>query len=208
MRQSKITSFKEDSMAISGSRFLIDHSVLTKRQLSGLRAALIIGGLAAVLLGILIWSWPNATLLLVGWAFGVFFIISGIVRAVIGLSARWTSAGSKTLTVVLSVLLVIAGIVVLANPGFGIVVLATLVGIVWILEGIAALTSIPDGSLKWLAVIYGVLSILGGILVVLAPVAAAGLMLIFAASLLIVAGIMQTLEGIVFGRGQDRPTVV
>lgn len=195
-------------MAIDGSRWLIDHSILSKGQLNGLRAALIVGGLAAVILGIVIWSWPGVTLLLVGWAFGWFFIISGIVRAVIGVTARWTSTGTKVLTVVLSVLLVIAGIVVLVNPGFGVVILATTIGIVWILEGIAALTAVPNGSLKWLAVIYGILSIIGGIFVILSPALAANIMLIFAASLLVVAGIMQTLEGIVFGRGRDKPAVV
>jgi len=189
----------------TSAKWVIDHTMLSPKQIRGVRAALIVGGLVAVLLGILIWAWPGVTLLLVNWAFGIFFIVSGIIRAVLAFSAHSTSAGQKALVVVLSVLLVIAGIIVMINPGLGISVLATLVGIVWIFEGVAALTSLPKGSLKWLAIVYGVLSIVGGIFVVISPLFAAGVMLIFAAVMLIVGGISQTLEGIVFARGRDKP---
>ncbi|WP_166983529.1 HdeD family acid-resistance protein [Paramicrobacterium fandaimingii] len=192
-------------MSENTTKWLIDHVRLSPGQITGIRVALIIGGLAAVALGIVIWAWPGVTLLLVAWAFGVFFIVTGIVRAAIGLSAFEATTGGKILAVVLGILLVIAGIVILINPGFGITILATVVGIVWIVEGIASLASLPNSSLKWLAVVYGVLSIVGGILVVISPGFAAGVMLIVAATMLVVGGIAQTLEGIVFARGRDKP---
>lgn len=192
-------------MAENATTWLVDHAALSPGQITRIRVALIVGGLAAVLLGIVIWSWPGVTLLLVAWAFGLYFIISGLVRAAIGLAAHENTTGAKGLALVLGALLVVAGILVLINPGFGIVVLATIVGLVWIVEGIASLASLPTGSLKWLAVVYGVLSLVGGILVVLSPGFAAGLMLILAATMLVVGGIAQTLEGIVFARGRDKP---
>lgn len=192
-------------MPESTTKWPIDHVHLSPGQITGIRAALIIGGLAAVVLGIMIWAWPGVTLMVVAWAFGLFFIVTGIVRAAIGLSAFEATTGGKVLAVVLGALLVIAGIVILINPGFGISILATIVGIVWIVEGVASLASLPNSSLKWLAVVYGVLSVAGGILVVISPGFAAGVMLIFAATMLVVGGIAQTLEGIVFARGRDKP---
>lgn len=192
-------------MADNGTRWLVDHTALSPAQINGIRAALIVGGLAAVVLGIVIWAWPSVTLVLVAWAFGLFFIVSGIVRGVIGLTAFGETTGGKILAVVLGIAMVIAGILILINPGFGITVLATIVGLVWIVEGAAALASLPTSSLKWLAVVYGVLSIVGGVFVVLSPIFAAGVLLILAATMLVVGGTAQTLEGIVFARGRDKP---
>ncbi|PFG31417.1 HdeD family acid-resistance protein [Paramicrobacterium agarici] len=188
-----------------GTTWLIDHVALSPGQVKGVRAALIVGGLAAVVLGIVIWAWPGVTLLLVAWAFGVFFIVAGIARAGLGLAAFDETTGGKILAVILGIFLVIAGIVVLINPGFGVALLATMVGFVWIVEGAASLASLPTSSLKWLAIVYGVLSIVGGVFVILSPNFAAGVMLIFAATMLVVGGIAQTLEGIVFARGRDKP---
>lgn len=194
-------------MRNTATRWLVEHSLLTDRQIGAVRAALIVGGLAAFALGIVIWAWPGATLTVVAWAFGLFFIISGLVRIGMGIALRDATTLAKVGTVLIGVVIIVTGIVVLANPGVGVVALATLVGIIWVIEGVGALTTLPAGSLKWLALIYGLLSVIGGILVILSPAFAAGVMLLFAASFLVVGGMMQTLEGIVFGRGRDKPTV-
>lgn len=194
-------------MRNDATRWLVEHSLLTDRQIGLVRAALIVGGLAAFALGIVIWAWPGATLMIVAWAFGLFFIVSGLVRIGMGVALRDATTLAKVVTVIIGVIIIVTGVIVLVNPDVGIVALATLVGIVWVIEGVGALTTLPAGSLKWLALIYGVLSVVGGILVILSPAFAAGVMLLFAASFLVVGGMMQVLEGIVFARGRDRPTV-
>ncbi|MCP2032789.1 uncharacterized membrane protein HdeD (DUF308 family) [Okibacterium sp. HSC-33S16] len=164
------------------------------------RLAIIVAGVVAILVGIAILVWPQATLALVAWLFGLYFIVSGVARIVKAAMSRGLANSYRAFLAVFGILLVVGGAFVLANPLFGVTVVATLIGFTWILEGIGVLVDVPRGRATWVTVLFGIVSIAAGVIVLVAPVAATVFWLQLTAVLLIVAGLMQAIQGAMIGR--------
>jgi uncharacterized membrane protein HdeD (DUF308 family) len=184
--------------------FAFDSSRMSSGQINGIRVALVVSGLVAILVGILILAQPGVVLTVVGWLFGLFFIVTGVLRVGRSVGVRNENAGLRWISGILGVLLVAAGIVILLNPGFGVEVLAMVIGIAWIIEGAAALAAFAPDSSRWLGVLYGVLSIVAGALVLILPSLAVDVFLLVAAIMLIAAGAVQLVQAIFFGRKAKR----
>lgn len=180
--------------------FTVEPSQFSKSQLNGIRWALGIAGLAAVAIGIAIFVWANATLLIVAWLFGLYFLIAGIARVVRSFTIPGLTAGNRILSVILGLLVVIAGVYLLINPSFGVEILAYIIGIAWIIEGVATLADSSSRSSRGLGILYALISIAGGILIFFVPTAAVVFLLKIAAIVLIIAGIVQIFQAITLGR--------
>ena len=175
-------------------------SPLTKSQLTGIRIALAIAGVAALAIGIAVFVWPESTLMLVAWLFGLYFVVVGILRIARSFSGTAGSGGYRVFSFILGLLLLAAGVYLMINPEFGVELLAYAIGIAWIIEGVAALVDRPAASPRWLSVTYGLLSIIGGILIFFIPVTAVVFLLKIAAILLMIAGAVQVVQAITLGR--------
>lgn len=169
-------------------------------ELKTARTVIIVAGVVAIVAGVAIFLWPEATLSIVAWLFGLYFVVSGIARIVRAIMTRGPSASYRVFLAVLGLLLVIGGVFVFANPLFGVAVVAAIIGLTWIVEGIGVLIDMPRGSARWIAILVGVVSILGGLILLFAPVAATVFWLQVSAALLVVVGIMEVIQGIVLGR--------
>ncbi|WP_183086428.1 HdeD family acid-resistance protein [Mycetocola zhadangensis] len=173
---------------------------ISPSEVKTIRLVSIVAGIVAVIFGIAILFWPQATLTAVAWLFGVYFVVSGASRIIRAIMAKGLAGSYRAFLAVLGVLLIIGGVVVLINPLFGVTVLATIIGITWILEGIGVLMDLPRGKGAWVGVAFGLISIAAGVVVLFAPVAATVFWLQVTAILLILAGIMQTIQGTTLGR--------
>ncbi len=169
-------------------------------ELKTARTVVIVTGVVAIIVGGAIFLWPEATLSIVAWLFGLYFVVSGIARIVRAVATTGPSASYRIFLAVLGVLLVIGGVFVFANPLFGVAVVAAVIGLTWIVEGIGVLMDMPRGSARWIAIIVGVVSILGGLVLLFAPVAATVFWLQVSAALLVIVGIMQVVQGVALGR--------
>lgn len=142
--------------------------------LEGLRLArewpaVFVMGLITVALGIVVISWPQETLTVISVLVGLQILVYGIYRLVTAFSHDTTSPGW---TGFVGILGIVVGIVVLRNPFETVAVLAVLLGVVWIIGGIIELIgSIADSGRehRWLGVFGGLLSIAAGIVVVAWP---------------------------------------
>ena len=95
------------------------------------------------------------------------------------------------------------GVVTIANPAGQLTLLAYLIGIAWIIDGVAALFGgMPNAAIvpRGLAIATCVLSIVAGILVLAMPGAALATVLIVGAVFLIVAGLLLVLVGVLARR--------
>ncbi|MFZ3454496.1 HdeD family acid-resistance protein [Arthrobacter sp. 7Tela_A1] len=181
----------------------LDTSELSSRTISAVRTGFGIAGGVALVIGLLILFWPQATLSVIAFFFGLYFLISGIVRVVSGITAPMSS-GLRVLNIILGVLLFILGIAAIRNPLSSLAVLGMVVGIAWIIEGILALTEIETGGSRWYAITFGVLSIIAGVVVLFLPVESLAALVIFGGIFLAVLGIVQLVRAITFGRGTVR----
>ncbi|MFZ4895218.1 HdeD family acid-resistance protein [Plantibacter sp. Mn2098] len=180
--------------------YTLNSTKLNAKQITGIRWAFGIGGVATIALGIFLLAWPKASLIAVAWIFATYFIIAGVVRISRGIVAKEHSTGWRIFSVILGVLLVIGGVYVFVQPAIGILALGLTIGITWIIEGVAALFDASPDSSRWFAILYGVISIVGGIFVLVWPASAIIALLWFTAFFLIAAGIVEIVQAFTFGR--------
>ncbi|GAA3868096.1 hypothetical protein GCM10022381_09380 [Leifsonia kafniensis] len=184
----------------------IDPTRLTKSEVTGIRVAIGISGLVAVVLGIIVLVWPSSTLSVLAVLFGLYFLIAGIVRVARGLFTTGMSGGLRILAILLGLLLIIAGIITIRNPLDSLVILGMVIGISWIIEGVAALVETAPDSSKWFGTLFGAISIIAGIIVLLTPLQSIGVLVIIGGIFLIASGLIQVVQAFTFGRASKRIT--
>ncbi|WP_111719679.1 HdeD family acid-resistance protein [Homoserinimonas sp. OAct 916] len=175
-------------------------SELGKSTINLIRVAMFVGGLVAVILGAWAVFSTAATLNVIAVLFGLYFLVIGAIRVVTGLVATGLNAGARILDLLLGVLVLVAGIFMLRNPDTTLVLLSLMVGIAWIIEGVASIAESADDSSRWVGIVFGVISILAGIVVLSVPMQAISTLAIVAGIFLIVAGISQLFRAFRFGR--------
>jgi uncharacterized membrane protein HdeD (DUF308 family) len=184
--------------------FEIDPSRLSKNEVNGIRVALGISAVVALLVGILVLVWPDKTAGLLAILFGLYFLIIGVVRLAKGIFSRGISGGSRVLSILLGLLLVIAGIFALRNLGTTVALLGIIIGIGWIIEGVAALVESTVDTSRWPGIVFGVISILAGIVVLLLPQESVTVLIWVGGIFLVVAGLVQLVQAFTFGRAAAR----
>lgn len=152
------------------------------------RGEIIALAVVGVLLGIVALFWPGATLLTIALIFGAYLIAAGIVRITAAFVSVGLSTGMRWLTAILGLAVTVAGVLVLANPYESLIVLAWVIGIAWIANGIADIANGARGAVepRWLAFVAGGVSVIAGIVMFLLPQFAIEAFLLIGAILLIV----------------------
>jgi uncharacterized membrane protein HdeD (DUF308 family) len=148
------------------------------------------GALSAVL-GVLVLTWPGATVGVLAWIFGVLLVVTGVLHFVSAVSAASGAAG-RVLSCVLGTLLVLGGLLCLRTPLQTALVLGLLIGVVWVVGGVVRIAQgvvLGRGSTRWWRIAAGALWVVAGGLVLDYP----GASLVTLASIL---GIVLLLEGI------------
>jgi uncharacterized membrane protein HdeD (DUF308 family) len=179
----------------------IDPRNLSKSEVTTIRTAMAIGGVVAVILGVMILVWPGATVSVIAVLFGLYFLVGGIARIVRGIAMAGGSVGVRVLNILLGVLLLVAGIVAIRNPIGSLAVLGMVIGISWLIEGVAALVETASDSSRWFGILFAVISIVAGIVVLLSPVDSLGVLVIVGGVFLIVSGLVQLVMSFTLGRG-------
>lgn len=136
------------------------------------RGQMVAVAVIGLVLGIIALIWPGATLLTVAILFGTYLVVSGIFRITTAFIADGMPTGLRWLTGLMGVFVVIAGILCLSNPFQSLVVLAVVIGIGWIAEGIVdfMLGLRSTVTPRWLAFVSGIVSIAAGVAMFVLPV--------------------------------------
>ena len=147
-------------------------------------------GLVTIAIGVVVVVWPGETLTVLSVLFGIQLLLFGVFRLISAFSSQSLAPG---LTGFIGVIGMVAGVVVLRNRFETVAVLATLLGIVWIVGGsIDLISSIADNRLQdrgWIALSAAV-SIVAGIIVVAWPAPTVTVIAWVAGIYLIVFGLM------------------
>jgi uncharacterized membrane protein HdeD (DUF308 family) len=137
---------------------------------------LLLRGIAAVLFGLLAFIWPGLTLVTLVLLYGAFALVDGV----ISLIAAFTGSAKPVPTwwlVVVGLLGIAAGIVTFAWPGITAILLVLFIG-AWalvhgIFEIIGAIQLRKEIDNEWMLILGGALSVLFGLIVLIAPGAGA-----------------------------------
>ncbi|WP_438353036.1 HdeD family acid-resistance protein [Microbacterium sp. CJ88] len=175
---------------------------LEKSAVNGIRTALGIGGVVALIVGILILVWPAKTAAVVTGIIAVYAIIGGLTYAGLGIFSKSMGGWARIGHIVLGVLFIIAGAIAFANLGataatFA-VFLGILVGIMWIVEGVVALTTLSGSASKVWSVFFAIISIIAGITLLFSPLWGALVLWWLLGISLVVLGIIQIARAFTF----------
>lgn len=177
---------------------------------NAIRTALGIGGAIAIVMGLLILIWPERTALVLTVMIGIYAIGGGLVYAGLGIFSREKSGWSRVGHIVLGVLYVLAGISMLTAPGFATAWLALfigiLVGVMWIAEGIVALSTLSFAVSRGWTIFFAILSIIAGIGLFVMPILGALVMWWFVGIALLALGLAQVVRAFTFGTVREETT--
>lgn len=179
-----------------------DEDVAVRTLTNGIRTAIGVVGAIAVVVGVLILVAPLKTASLIAAILALYAIVSGLVYAGMGVFSQGLGIFRRVGYILLGALFVIAGIVAFSDLRNTTLVLATFVavfiGVTWIIEGAVALVTLHKTANMGLAAVYAVVSLIAGVVVIIAPFAAAALLWLFLGVSLVVLGIVQLVRAFTF----------
>jgi uncharacterized membrane protein HdeD (DUF308 family) len=126
-------------------------------------------GIVTAILGVVILVWPSETLVVLSVLFGIQLLLFGLFRLI---HAFADDGPGRGLLGFVGLLGMIAGVAILRHPYEAVAVLATILGVVWIVMGsIDVIGALADKTIghRWLQGIAGLLSIAAGVIVVVWP---------------------------------------
>jgi uncharacterized membrane protein HdeD (DUF308 family) len=170
-------------------------------MLSESRGPRIAFGVVTAVAGVLILSWPGATLVAVAVLLGLQLIIGGVFRAITAFAFDADSVAARILFLLLGVLMVILGILCLRSPLQTIAVLVLLFGLSCIVSGALELFHGFTGGGGW-AIASGVVSILVGIVVLSYPVSSVATLVWLFGIALVVVGLTSVIGAFTPARGR------
>jgi uncharacterized membrane protein HdeD (DUF308 family) len=127
-------------------------------------------GVLGVAAGVVVLVEPHRSLTLVTIAVGIYLVLLAPIRLALALTVPGLSATLRGLEVLMAVFALIAGIVVIANPGTGLLAIALAFGVYLLLAGtIRLFLGVTLRSSRVWNIAVGVLDLAGGTLVVAYP---------------------------------------
>jgi len=190
---------------VSTDELTLDPERLTGAARTLVRISFGLSGIAAIILGILLFVIPGRTLQLAAILLGVNFLVAGVMRIWLGAFGRLPGGQHRVLGILFGVLLVISGLIILRDSAAAaatlLLIIVLFAGIGWILDGIMAIVESGRAQSRTWAIIFGAVSILAGIVVLAVPGWTARWLIIFAAIGLVVTGVAAVIRAFTFGRG-------
>jgi uncharacterized membrane protein HdeD (DUF308 family) len=175
---------------------------VTEKAVSWVRILLGVGGAISLIVGLLILIWPDHTGMAVAAFIAVWAIVGGLVYAGVGVFSKSKGGWARTGHLILGVLYVAVGVIALLNLGAAAAFLALLLGIivgaVWLVDGIMALSLLKSSANKGWTVFYAVVSIIAGIVLLFSPLAGGVLLWWLFGITLVVMGIIQIVRALRF----------
>ncbi|MFT4124291.1 MAG: DUF308 domain-containing protein [Microbacteriaceae bacterium] len=155
------------------------------------RGYLIALAIIGLLLGAIGLVFPGATLFTVAVLFGSFLVVAGMFRVVSATVSHSSGAATRWLSGIMGLLIVVTGIFTLAHPFDSLIVLALVIGIGWILDGVVDFVLGLRGLVRprWFGFVSGILSMAAGVAMFVLPAAGVTLLVLIGSVLLIVVSV-------------------
>jgi len=136
----------------------------------GARRITLAAGAAMLAIGILLFFWPYASLVVTAVLLGIALLATGVLRLAKGVMAGGQAGTHRSAHLLIGILAVLAGIYCLGDVAGTVVLLSLVVGLFWVMHGLVDLVATGrPGPGRALTGITGGLSLLAGLIVIFWP---------------------------------------
>ncbi|MFD3531234.1 HdeD family acid-resistance protein [Streptomyces sp. NPDC058664] len=152
--------------------------------------ALLVAGLAALVLGVLVLVWPGASLLVAGVLFGLYLLFSGVTQLIAAFGTH-TSTALRVMAFISGALSILLGLLCFRGAMQSILLLAIWIGIGWLFRGITetvAAVSDPAIPARGWQIFLGVVNALAGVVLIVAPLESAAVLMLLGGIWLVAVG--------------------
>ncbi|MBF9073939.1 HdeD family acid-resistance protein [Streptacidiphilus fuscans] len=154
-------------------------------------------GVLTLALGVVVLVWPKESLRVVGVLFGLYLLIVGVFQLVAAFGTH-VSTALRVMAFISGALSILLGLFCFRGALESILLLALWIGIGWLFRGIThtmAAVSDPSMPARGWQIFMGVLTALGGVVVLVAPFGSIAVLTAFAGAWLLVMGVLEIVTG-------------
>jgi uncharacterized membrane protein HdeD (DUF308 family) len=166
---------------------------------AGESPGLVLGaGVMTVLIGVLVLAWPGATIKVIAWLFAIQLLVAGVLQLISAFAAG-RGPGGRVLFVLLGALSILVGLLCLREPLQTALVLGLLIGAMWVIQGVVGIVEAignERGAGRGWMIASGVLSVIGGAVVLVYPGASLVVLTWLFGAMLIAIGVLLIVQGI------------
>lgn len=163
-----------------------------------------LGGVVALIVGVLILVWPGRTAAVVAGVIAAYALVAGIVWAAIAVFGAGRGGWWRLGHLLLGVAFVVAAVLAFANLRATTAFLATFLGImigaVWVVQGAGTIAMSGYAPSRSWAIISGIFSIAAGVLLLFSPILGTAVLWWLLGFSLVVIGIVQIVQAFVIGK--------
>lgn len=155
--------------------------------------AVLAGGAAAVLLGLIVLIWPGPTLAVAGVCFGIYLLVTGVLQLVAAFGTH-AAASMRVLAFISGAISILLGLFCFRGATQSVLLLALWIGIGWLFRGIAqtlAAASDPAMPARGWQIFIGAVSAVAGVVLIVSPFESAVALTIVAGIWLIALGLTE-----------------
>ena len=158
--------------------------------------ATLILGLVTIVFGVIVTAHPNGSLRVLAILVGIAMFVSGIFHLI---RAADRKAQHRLWAGIAGLLFVALGVVLIRHLHLTLALLGLLVGLSWIVQGIAALMSAfcgpREGAVWWAA--FGSISLIAGIVVIASPLSSVTVLAVLVGIWLLVIGLLEIVAALI-----------
>ncbi|MFD3724808.1 HdeD family acid-resistance protein [Streptomyces sp. NPDC058671] len=171
--------------------------------------ALLVAGVAALVLGVLVLVWPGASLLVAGVLFGLYLLFSGVMQLIAAFGTH-ASTALRVMAFISGALSILLGLLCFRGPMQSILLLALWIGIGWLFRGITqtmAAASDPAMPARGWQIFLGVVNALAGVVLIVSPLESAAVLALLGGIWLVAVGAVEIVTAVqVRSRARHLPT--
>ncbi len=154
-------------------------------------------GVLTVILGVIVSLHPSGSLNVVAVLVGILMVVSGIFNLIRVFDPE---ESHRVWLGIVGLLFIALGVYLIRHLHLTIAVIGLIIGIAWIIQGLAALIGGISGSVRegrgwWIA--FGVISLIAGIVVAATPITSLNVLAVLLGILFIVMGVVEIIGGFV-----------
>jgi uncharacterized membrane protein HdeD (DUF308 family) len=156
----------------------------------------LLSGILAVILGILVLTWPGKTIIVAAIIFGAYLLVTGFAQVIFAFSLH-VSAGGRVLLFISGAASLILAVLCFRSLQDSILLLAIWIGIGFIFRGVAtAVSAISDPTLpgRWWEIFIGGITLLAGVIVLASPFESIATLTLVVGIWLIVIGVFEAVS--------------